>query len=389
MSVLPAATLRNLFLLEPDVAFLNHGSFGACPRPVFEMYQAWQLELERQPVDFVVRRLPGLIAEARARLALEVGAAADDLVFVPNATTGVNIVARSLNLQPGDVVLATDHEYGACDRTFRYLCARHGAEYRRVAVATPVLDPDDIVDQIAEALEARPRLLLISHVTSPTGLIFPLEGICSAARHAGVPVLVDSAHGPGQVPVDVGALGADYYTGNCHKWLCAPKGSGFLYARPEAQAMVEPLVVSWGWEPEVPGMSRFLDEQQWTGTRDPSAYLAVPAALSFQDEHDWATVRVRCHELLRTARAMLLEIPGVEPLHPDDPVWYAQIEAVALPDCDPLAVSAWLWEHRRVEIPGVVWNDRAILRVSIQGYNTLEDVERLAAALPEALAAVG
>jgi isopenicillin-N epimerase len=335
-----------------------------------------------------MRRLPDLLAAARARLGAYLGAAPNDLVFVPNATTGVNIVARSLDLAPGDVVLGTDHEYGACDRAMRFVCAQRGAEYRRVVIPTPVLDPDAIVDAVAEALETRPRLFMVSHITSATALVFPVAAICAAARAAGVPILVDGAHGPGQVPLDLDSLGADYYTGNCHKWLCAPKGAGFLHARPDAQHRLEPLVVSWGWEPEVPGISPFQDELGWTGTRDPAAYLAIQAAIDFQAEHDWENVRAACHELVRFGRAGMLAVPGIEPLHPDDPAWYAQMEAVLLPPCDPLALADWLWTNRRVEVPGVVWNERAIVRISIQAYNTREDVERFLEALPEALAAV-
>ena len=199
--------------------------------------------------------------------------------------------------------------------------------------------------------------------------------------------VIDGAHAPGQLDLDLDALGADFYTGNCHKWLCAPKGVGFLYARRDMQRLLSPLVVSWGWESEVPGPSTFVDEQQWTGTRDLSAFLAVPAAIDFQTRHDWPSVRARCHDLVRRARAGLLELPGVEPLHGDDDVWYAQMEAVRLPPCDPLRLNDRLFREHQIEVPGIWWGNRPLIRVSAQAYNSAPDVDRLLAALPEALAA--
>jgi isopenicillin-N epimerase len=358
---------------------------------VFEAYQAIQLELEREPVDFLARQLPDRLLAARQALATYLGARTPDLAFVANATTGVNIVANSLRLSTGDVILATDHEYGACDRTMRFVCAKTGASLQHVAIETPLVDGLDIVDTIAEALdtEPRPKLLLVSHITSPTALVFPVQAICAVARELGVLTLVDGAHAPGQIELDITAVGADFYTGNCHKWMCAPKGAGFLHAAPAAQEILGPLIVSWGWQADVPSMSRLWDEQEWAGTRDPAAWLAVPAAIEYQAARNWPSVRAECHELLRYARDGLLAIGGVEPLHPDDPALYAQMEAVELPPCDPLAVSTWLWDNARVEIPGVAWNGKALLRASVQSYNSVADVDRLLTALPRCLDALG
>jgi isopenicillin-N epimerase len=386
------ADLRDQFLLDPDVVFLNHGSFGACPRPVFERYQALQRELECQPVDFLGRRFAELMAEARLRLAIYVGTTADNLVYVPNATTGVNIVARSLSLAPGDEVVATDHEYGACDRVWRYLCGQRRASYRRATVSVPVTTPERAADEIWSAVTDRTRVLFLSHITSPTALVFPVAELCARARSAGILTVIDGAHGPGQVDLQLDALGADFYTGNCHKWLCAPKGAAFLYARPEVQPLLAPLVIGWGWESEKPGPSRFIDEQEWTGTRDYAACLAVPAAIDFQAAHDWPTVRQACHELLRRARAALLDLLGTEALHPDDPAWYAQMLTVELPAVVPdrphaEAFQAELYERFRVEIPVFPWNDRSYLRVSIQAYNRTDDIGALLTALKTCLPA--
>jgi isopenicillin-N epimerase len=363
-------------LLDPTVHFLNHGSFGACPRPVFERYLGWAAELEHQPVEFFARRLPGLLAESRAELAAYVGAAADDLVYVPNATHAVNIVARSLRLGPGDEVLATDHEYGACDRVWRYLSARQGFTYRRAALPLPVTSREALVEAVWSAVTERTRLLFVSQITSVTALTFPVAELCRRARAAGLLTLVDGAHVPGQLALDVMALGADFYAGNCHKWLCAPKGAGFLHARPEAQPLLGPLVVSWGWEPELPGPSPFVDQLELTGTRDMAAALTVPEAIRYQAEHDWPAVQAACRALLAEARRRTLEIDGVEPVSAEDPAWFAQMAAFRLPpQPDPAAFGAALYERHRVEAPVYSWNGHTLARISIQAYNTDADVE--------------
>jgi len=378
-------SLRNKFLLQPDVVFLNHGSFGACPRCVFEAYQAWQLELERQPVEFLGRRCRDLLRAARAALAAFVGADADEVVYVPNATTGLNVVARSLPLRAGDEVLATDHEYGALDRTWRFVCRQRGAQYRRRPVPLPIESADQVVEAIWSGVTPRTRVLFLSHVTSPTAIIFPLAELIRRARERGLFTVVDGAHAPGQVPLDLGALGADFYSGNCHKWMCAPKGAAFLYARRELQAVVEPLVVSWGWESDSPGPSKFIDEQEWQGTRDVAAYLAVPAAIRFMQEHDWPRVQRECHELLRTARAGLAALTRLPPITPDAPAWFAQMAALPIPPCDPEALTRRLRDESHIEVPLVKWNERQFVRVSIQAYNTREDVAALVQAFQAAM----
>lgn len=244
--------LREQFLLRPDVVFLNHGSFGACPKPVFEAYQYWLREMEAQPVEFF-RRSTEHLAEARRVLGASVGAHADDLVFVPNATTGLNIVAKSLRLDPGDEILTTDHEYGALDRTWRFYCERWGARYLRARIPVPVESQQQIVDVVWSQVTPRTRVLFLSHITAPTALIMPVEELVRRARAADILTVIDGAHAPGQIPLNMAAIGADFYSGNCHKWMCAPKGSAFLYARREVQPLLEPLVVSWGWQPEKPG----------------------------------------------------------------------------------------------------------------------------------------
>jgi isopenicillin-N epimerase len=364
--------VKELFLLDPDVVYLNHGSYGACPRPVFERYQAWQRELEREPVDFLANRLAGLLAEARMALADYVGARADDLTFVPNATTGVNIAARALGLRPRDEVLSTDLEYGACDYTWEHVCGRAGAKYVRAPIALPL---DDVADALFARVTERTRAVYVSHITSETGLLLPVEEIVARAREAGLTTIVDGAHAPGQVDLDLEALGADFYTGNCHKWVCAPKGSGFLHVDEPWQERVDGAIVSWGYaEP-----STFVSRTERQGTRDPAAYLAVADAIAFVREHD---VRDRCVALAREARRQLCELVGTEPLSPDESI--RQLASVRLQRAEP-ELSQRLFDEHRIEIPTMGPRRDDLLRISIAMYTEREDVERLLEALAQIL----
>src|SRR5947207_112939 len=263
--------LRDEFLIDPDVVFLNHGSYGACPRPVFERYQAWQRELEREPVDFIGRRLPELLAAARAELAVFVGARPDDLTFVPNATTGVNMAARALDLREGDEVLASDLEYGGCDLAWERLCSQTGARYVRAPI-----------DRLFESLTERTRAVFVSHITSETALLLPVAEIVARARAEGLTTIVDGAHAVAQVDLDLDALGADFYAGNCHKWLCAPKGAGFVHVRPEWQERVDGPITSWGHAEPATFISR--TERQGTPDSTPSTLSStrrpIPATQS-------------------------------------------------------------------------------------------------------------
>jgi isopenicillin-N epimerase len=376
---LPWAGAGEQFLLRPGVTFLNHGSFGACPQPVFDTYHAWQRELEAEPVEFLGRRINGLLADARLKLGTYLGADPDSLVFVTNATHGINIVARSLDLGPGDEVLGTDHEYGAADRTWRFNGRLRGASYIRQPISLPLPSDNEIVEQLWQGVTERTKLIFISHITSPTAVIFPVAELCKRARAAGILTMIDGAHAPGQVDLSLDELGADFYTGNCHKWLCAPKGAGFLYARPELQEMLQPLVVSWGWESETPGPSRYIDYFSWVGTADPSAYLSVGAAIDFQREHNWHAIRKACHELAIWANEQLMELTGTPRLRSDDQ--FAQMFSVELPAGSIEKLGTRLWDEYQIEVPLSRCKEREFVRVSIQAYNRTEDVERLLDAL--------
>lgn len=373
--------LEALFLLDPQIAYLNHGSFGATPASVFEAYQEWQRRLEAEPTEFLGRRHNELMRSARQALAAFIGAAAPDVVFTQNATQALNIVARSLQLQPGDEVLTSDHEYGACDRMWRFLSSRRGFRYVRRPIAIPAVSHHQLVQDFLAGVTEHTRAIFISHITSPTAVLLPVEAICKQARELGVLSIVDGAHAPGQVNLNMRDIAADFYAGNLHKWLCAPKGAGFLYGRPEAQALLEPLVVSWGYEAATPGDSTYIDQHEWWGTRDPSVFLAVPAAIAFQEEHDWASVRLECHNLLSACLRDVHTLTRLPSLYTDDR-WYVQMAAAQLPTSVNVEdLQRRLFVEYGVEAPILAWNDRKLIRVSIQAYNRASDTDRLVAAL--------
>jgi isopenicillin-N epimerase len=353
--------LKELFLIDPGVTFLNHGSFGACPRPVFEVYQRWQRELEREPVEFIARRLPGLLEQARHTLGEFVGAGADDLTFVQNAGTGVSMAAHAIGLRPGDEVLATDLEYGACNLLWERVCERAGARYVRAPL-------DSLLDHVTE----RTRVLYVSHITSETGLLLPVDELVARGRELGLVTVVDGAHALAHAPVDLRALGADFYSANCHKWLCAPKGAGFLYVAPEWQEHVDGAIVSWGHRD---GGGTFLSRTEEQGTRDSSAYLSVAAAIEFVREHDDVG---RCVELAREARRELCAMTGEEPIAPESMV--LRMASFRVPDA--LEVQRRVWDGYRIEIPAMRSD---LMRISIAMYTERSDVDRLLSALAREL----
>ena len=367
--------LRAEFLLDPEVTFLNHGSFGACPRAVLERYQEWQLELERQPVLFLARRIDGLLEEARTALGAYVGADPDDLVFLPNATSGVSVAAWPLGLQPGDQVLSTNLEYGALDLLWEHVCGDFGARYVRTPIPLPLASEDEFVETVWAGVTPRTRVLFLSHHTSSTALSLPVAELCRRARERGIRTVVDGAHVPGHFPLDLRELDVDFYAGNCHKWLCAPKGAGFLYVRRELQRDVHPLVISWGYKGDAP---TFVERHEEQGTRDPAAYLTVPFAIEWQRDHHWDDVRARCHGLARRA-ASGLGLPALVPGNRHD--LFGQMVSLRLPDDAPANLKERLYDEHRIEIPVTESDAGRLIRASFQGYNDEGDLERLRAAL--------
>jgi isopenicillin-N epimerase len=344
-------------------------------------------------MDFFLRQLPPLFMAARDRLAVFVGADAADLVFVDNATVGMNIVAASVPLRPGDEVLLNDHEYGAVLRLWEHKCAAAGAKLVVQRLPRPLRTTAELAEAIFAAASDRTRLLVFSHVTSPTAIIFPAAEICRRARQRGIATCIDGPHVVAMLPLDLKSLDCDFYTASCHKWLSAPFGSGFLYVHPRRQATVRPAIISWGrtLEGETPS---WRDEFHWVGTRDTTAWLSVPAAIDFLEEFGIERFRRQTHELAHYARQRIEELAAVispgaqhdlEPLVPDDAAWYGSMAAVPLPAGEAEPLQRALWEKHGIEAPVIDWSGRRLIRVSCHVYNTPADVDRLVEALAEEL----
>ena len=381
-------SLKRLFMLDPDIIFLNHGSFGACPRTVFKAYQDWQRRLEKQPIQFFHHDLPALEKEVHSALGAFLNADPNDLALITNATYGVNIISRSLVLGPGDEILTSDQEYGACDNAWGFACRTTGASYIHQPIQLPVHSPEEVADEFWQGVTSRTRVIYLSHITSPTALRMPIEEICRRARQNGILTLIDGAHAPGQIPLDLTAVGADFYSGNCHKWMMSPKGVGFLYVRPEVQNLVKPLVVSHAYDPENIGVDRhpMLDYFYWTGTRDMASYLSIPAAIVFMQKYHWDEVRQQCHTLLRQTIARICDLTGLEPVCPLESDFYAQMGIAPLPNVrDLVAFSKRLYDVHRIVMPLISFKEHLFARISVQGYVTQSDVDVLLDVLPTML----
>lgn len=389
--------LRELWPLDPAVTFLNHGAFGACPTEVLRHQSALRAEMEAEPVRFLIRELDERLDAARRPLAAFVGADPEDLAFVPNATSGVNAVVRSLTFKPGDELLTTDHAYTACRNALEFVAARTGARVVVARVPFPVASPDEVVEAIVSAVTSRTRLAMIDHVTSPTALVLPVERLVAALTGRGVEVLVDGAHAPGMVPLDLRSLGATYYTANCHKWLCAPKGSAFLWVRRDRHTDLHPLTISHGLTAHRPERSRFHLEFDWTGTADPTAWLSVPKAIGYLGSllpGGWPAVMARNHKLAVEMRRRLAAVAGTALPCPDAMV--GSLASIPLPDGlttalawrRPDPIQARLFGRSGIEVAVMSWPapPRRLLRISVQLYNEGEEYVRLAEALAKELA---
>lgn len=391
MSASPS--FASLWTLDPDVLYLNHGSFGACPRAILDRQWELRLEMEREPVDFLARHWSRRLADARAEVAAFLGAQAQDLAFVGNATGGVNAVLRGLDLQPDDEILTTDHTYSACRKAAQFVARRRGARIVTVGVPFPIDSADTIVERVLAGVTPRTRLALLDHVTSPTALVFPIERLVAALQERGVDTLVDGAHAPGMVPLALDALGAAYYTGNAHKWLCAPKGTAFLHVRRDRQAAVHPLVISHGYDPDQEGR-RFVEEFDWTGTSDATGWLVLPECIRYLGAllpGGWPELQAQNRTLALLARDILCDTLRVKAPAPDALV--GSLASVPLPAAAPGSPAATLgfeqlalWTRERgVESWFFPWAGGMLVRASAQLYNDESQYVRLAALLREAI----
>ncbi|WP_375515062.1 aminotransferase class V-fold PLP-dependent enzyme [uncultured Nostoc sp.] len=381
-------SFRDLWSLDSTVTFLNHGSFGACPKQVLEFQQGLRSQLEQEPLRFFGREWEPLLDDARTKLAAFVGADVQDLVFVPNATTGVNSVLRSLTFSPEDEILTTNHEYNACRNALDFIASRTGARVVVAKIPFPIDSPQQVVARVIERVSPKTRLALLDHVTSQTGLIFPIQELVRELQQRGVDTLVDGAHAPGMIPLELKEIGAAYYTGNCHKWLCAPKGAAFLYVRRDKQSEIRPLTISHGTNSPRTDKTRFQLEFDWTGTDDPTAYMSVPEAIAFMGSllpGGWIELMQQNHQLMLQARQLLCKALEVQPPCPEEMI--GSMAVVPMPTIwenrDFMSIYDELFDKFGIEVQLIPWQEkpRLLLRISAQIYNTLEQYEYLAKVL--------
>jgi isopenicillin-N epimerase len=374
--------LKDHFLLRKDINFLNFGSFGATPKPVFDYYQQWQKVLEAEPVQFIVFDGPEYLSTSRAALAKFIHVDdKDDLVYVTNPSFAVNIIAKSFPLEEGDEILATDIEYGACDRTWDYYCAQKKAVYKRQKINLPITTKDQFIEDFFKGLTPKTKAIFISHITSATALILPVKEICEIAKSKGLITIVDGAHAPAQVDVKINELAVDFYVGACHKWMMAPKGASFLYAHKSVQHICDPLVVSWGYKAAKPSDSLFLDYHQMIGTRDFSAFLAVTMSIIFMKDNNWPAVSKQCHEMVLANAPLFYTLLGTQPISPLTNEWIGQMISIPVHTKEPEVLQRKLFKEFNIEIPIMRQADDIYMRYSINAFNSVQDLEALHKAL--------
>lgn len=368
---------KELFLLNPAITFLNFGSFGACPKPIFEKYQEWQLKLEREPVQFIVNNAIVELENVRKELGAFLGCSHQDLVMIMNPSYAINTIAKSFLLKKGDEILTTNLEYGACDRTWDYYCEKAGAKYIRQEISLPIHSKEVFLEEFWKGYSEKTKAVFISQITSATGLILPVKEICEEAKRRGLITIVDGAHVPGHIGLNLSELQADIYTGACHKWLMGPKGSSFLYVNKENQAWVDPLLISWGYQSDFPSNSTFIDCHQTAGTRDYAAFLTVTECLKFREEHNWEEVSQNCRKMAIDNGLRFCELVGSEPLAPLNEDFYGQLFSIPIRVENPQEFQKKLFNDYKIEIPVATQNGSSYLRYSVQAFNTQKELDYL------------
>jgi len=371
--------MKDWFLLDPDITFLNHGSYGACSKPVFKEYQDWQQKLENQPVQFMTNQVYSAMEKSRESMSQFVGCDVEELVFFQNPTTAVTNVIYNLDLKPGDEVLMSNHEYGALVRAWKMWGEKTGVNIIQQDISMPVTTEENFIENFWTGVTDQTKVIFLSHITSSTALIFPIEKIIKLAKEQNILTIIDGAHVPAHIPLNIHELGCDFYTGACHKWLCAPKGSSFLFVKKEHQDWVKPVVVSWGKDGDDPTPSEFIQNFQWQGTRDMSAFLTIPTAINFYIK-EIRPYQESCKKIIQDTYSEFPSVLNTEPISAGKE-WLAQLVAHPLPKNIPSNLKKGLWEEYQIEIPVFEWNGQEFVRVSIQVYNTQKDVDLLMSAL--------
>jgi len=373
--------MKSLFMLDPDVVYLNHGSYGACPKPIFDTLIHWQHKLENEPVKHLTFDIYKYLEDSRSALSDYVKCDKDDIVFFPNPSTALNTVLRSLDLKEGDEILTTDHEYGAMDRAWNFLCKKRGSKYIKKDISLPLISKEQFLNEFVKGITHKTKVIFMSHITSSTALIFPVKEICDIARSKNIITIIDGAHAPAQIDLDIMSINPDFYSGACHKWMCSPKGVAFLYAKRSLQSIIDPLVISWGYDAERPSHSQFLDYLQWQGTNDLSAYLTIPKTIEFLKQNDWKNVTDECRELNLWARDQIIESFNMEKISSKE--FLGQMCSFYFPFEDPLQNQIEFYKKYKIQIPFVRWNNKTLFRISIQSYNNKEDIYKFIKSLQD------
>ena len=374
--------MRDLFLIDPKVTYLNHGSYGACPKSVFLDYQNFQKRLEKQPVQFMTKYFWEDLKITRDTLGDFIKCDGDDILLFPNPTTAINNIIENLDIAEGDEILTTQHEYGALIRAWNRLSIRKSFSFIQQKIDLPLGSKETFIDQFCAGINERTKIIFISHITSQTALIFPVEEICKIAKSKGIITIIDGAHAPGHIDLDITQIGCDYYTGACHKWMCAPKGSSFLYVAKNFQKGMSPQIMSWGEKGDDPGPSQFLMDFQWQGTKDMSAFLAIPSAIRFLQKNKWKEKSVISKNLISHLAGRLKDILGTESLFKNKN-WIGQMISHPLPMDSPVNLKDMLWNDFKIEVPIFDWGKRNFIRVSAHFYNDQKDMDYLIKALKE------
>lgn len=375
--------MKAYFQLNPEITFLNHGSFGACPKPVFENYQSFQSDMESDPVYFIQKKYQIHLAAAKNALAKFIHCEANDFIFTPNPTVAINTIMRSLDLKAGDEILATNHEYGAMDRTWHFYCKKSGVKYVRQPISLPILSKEQILEQFWKGLTDKTKVIFLNQISSTTALIFPVKEICDKARELGIITIIDGAHVPGHIDLNISDLNPDYYTGTLHKWMLAPKGSSFLYVKKELQNQIDPLVVSWGYESLIPSESKFLDYHEYQGTNDNSAFLCTPAVIDFLQENDWKQKSAEAKALVLKNYPRFCALMNSKPIAPLSTEFLGQMASVPVQTTKPQELKDLLYDKYKIQVPIMLLNDKVYLRYSINAYNSQADLDVLYKALEE------
>ena len=368
--------LKDLFLLDKDITYLNHGSFGACPKIIMDEYFNLQLELEREPIDFLANNITRQLKRSRVALSKYIDCPSEDVVFFPNPSTAINMVAKSFPLSYNDEVLTTTHEYGALVKMWRFICDKSSANYIEYRPYLPMDSKSVFLESFFNKITDRTKIIFISHITSATGLKFPVKEICDEARKRGIISIIDGAHAPAHIDLSITDIEPDIYVGACHKWMMSPKGASFLYASKKMQKLLKPLVISWGWDSEIVGDSHFIDHHEWQGTNDISQYLIIPYVIDFLNKNEWKEVSRSCKKLNLKSRLRLLDLFDKKPFCTNSLEWLGQMSSIQIPDCNVKDLYNYL-KSKKIEVPIIEWENMKILRISIQAYNNEEDINRL------------